>query len=57
MSPVKASEIGTGGNVVVVVVVVDVDVLDVDVVVSATSEVGVVTPGTFGSIAGDKAVP
>jgi hypothetical protein len=42
-----------GGNVVVVVVVdmVDVDVLDVDVVVSATSEVGVVTPGTFGSTA------
>ena len=58
MSPVKANEIGTGGNVVVVVlVVVDVDVLEVDVVVSLMSEVAVVTPGTFGSIAGVETVP
>jgi hypothetical protein len=57
MSPVKANEIGTGGNVVVVVVVVDVVVLDVDVVVSATIEVGVVTPGTFGSTASVETVP
>jgi hypothetical protein len=55
MSPVKANEIGTGGNVVVVVL--DVVVLDVDVVVSATSEVGVVTPGTFGSTASVETVP
>jgi hypothetical protein len=55
MSPVKANEIGTGGNVVVVVL--DVVVLDVDVVVSATSEVGVVTPGTFGSTANVEIVP
>jgi hypothetical protein len=53
MSPVKANEIGTGGNVVVV----DVEVLDVDVVVSATIEVGVVTPGTFGSTASVETVP
>ena len=55
MSPVNANEIGTGGNVVVVVV--DVDVLEVDVVVSLMSDVGVVTPGIFGSIAGDETVP
>jgi hypothetical protein len=43
--------------VVVVLVVVEVDVLVVDVVISLTSEVGVVTPGTFGSIAWVETVP
>ena len=58
MSPVNANEIGKGGNVVVVVlVVVDVDVLEVDVVVSLMSDVGVVAPGIFGSIAGDETAP
>jgi hypothetical protein len=56
MSPVNAIEIGAGGNVVVVVLVV-VDVTAVDVVVSLMSEVGVVNPGTFGSIAGVETAP
>ncbi len=58
MSPVKANEIGTGGNVVVVVVdVVVVDVLVVDVVDSSMTEAGAVPVVTFGSAASVETVP
>ncbi len=57
MSPVKANEIGTGGNVVVVVDVVVVDVLVVDVVVSSTTEAGAVPVVTFGSAASVETIP
>jgi hypothetical protein len=56
MSPVKANEIGTGGNVVVVDVVV-VDVLVVDVVDSSMTEAGAVPVVTFGSAASVETVP
>lgn len=57
MSPVKANEIGTGGNVVVVVDVVVVDVLVVDVVDSSMTEAGAVPVVTFGSAASVETVP